>query len=266
MLECVPNFSAGRDLDVIARIVDAAATFARIRDVHSDPDHNRSVLTMSGETDALIQAALAASLEAARLIDINRHEGVHPRLGAMDVVPFVTLGSTPLSEATVSADRLAKAFAEQAHVPCFIYGIIELPEVRRRAFIDLWPDYGPKAPHATAGATVVGAREVLVAFNVTLDSQDLVSARDIARKVRMGLPNVRALGFSLASKGLVQVSMNLTKPKLTGVGQAFDAVTEMTDQLGISVAYSEIVGLVPREALEGREPSSLLLGSAPKFL
>ncbi|MEO7803624.1 MAG: glutamate formimidoyltransferase [Actinomycetota bacterium] len=266
MLECVPNFSEGRDKNVISHIVEAASKFTPIIDVHSDPDHNRSVLTMIGSPSDLIQAALAASHQAVRLIDISRHTGVHPRLGAMDVVPFIPLEQTPMHAAEAAAVEFAQTFAAQANVPCFLYGLIDLPQVRRQAFKSLSPDFGPDAPHATAGATVAGARGVMVAFNVVLDSNDLQAARRIARTIREQTPHIRALGFALESKGLVQVSMNLVEPMTTGVGTAFDAVATEAVSLGQTLAYSEIVGLVPRHALEGRQPSGLLLKAAPKYL
>ncbi len=258
MLECVANVSEGRD----ARVIDALAAACRpsLLDLHSDPDHNRSVFTLAGpgERDA---GAAARSLadSVARLVSIVGHEGVHPRLGALDVVPFVALGGPAprRDDAVEAAHSFARWWAETFEVPVFLYDDASptgatLPAVRRDAFRTIPPDLGPPSPHPTLGATAVGARTPLVAVNCHLDVGDLDVAKRIASAAREaggGLPGVRALGLSLASARCVQVSMNLVDLAATGLEAAVARVRELARLDGAEVARVEVVGLVPEAEL-----------------
>jgi glutamate formiminotransferase len=226
--------SEGRDPKVLAALVEAAGH--DLLDVHHDPDHHRAVLTLVGEASARRVAAVA--VEA---IDLAGHVGVHPRLGVVDVVPFVPLGGATMDDAVRARDRFARWAAEQLGLPCFVYGPERtLPEIRRRAWRDLAPDVGPEQPHATAGAACVGARGALVAFNVWLDDSESERAGAIAAAVRGD--GIRALAFVVG--GRPQVSMNLIEPDRVGPAEAYDRVAA----LGRVVA-SELVGLVPAETL-----------------
>jgi glutamate formiminotransferase len=272
-LECVPNVSEGRRPEVVARLVAAAASVpgARVLDVSSDPDHNRSVLTLAGNSEALHQALLALYAAALEEIDLNHHEGVHPRLGAVDVTPFVPLGETPMAVAVAAAERLACEVAERFALPVYLYeqaarphpgqpGRRLLADIRRGGFEGLaakladpaWaPDFGPPRAHPTAGATVIGARFFLIAFNAVLDTADIAVARAVARRVREaggGLPAVRAMGVYLASRGRAQVSMNLIDFRRTSLLAALDRVRREAEALGVRVTETEVVGLVPEEA------------------
>lgn len=240
MLECVVNISEGRDQGTIAGI--AAAAGSALLDVHTDADHNRTVLTLLG-TDAP-RAVAAAAVER---LDLTSHEGAHPRIGVVDVVPFVPLtGSTDLDAVTARDDFCRWAAAELA-VPCFTYGTHRtLPEVRRDAFRSLAPDFGPTAPHPTAGAMAVGARPLLVAYNVWLADGDLVEAKEIAAALRS--PTVRALGLQVGNE--VQVSMNLIEPLVTGPGAVVDAIAARA-----RIDRCELVGLVPEAVLQ-HEPAA----------
>jgi len=257
MLECVVNLSEGRDnpwLDALARQLGPAAL-----DVHADPWHHRSVFTLAGPQVGEVARQLAAA--AAAHLDISRHEGAHPRLGVVDVVPFVPLGAAAmrpdgdLGEAIAARDRFAAWAAEELAIPCFCYGPERaLPEIRRRAFRDLRPDYGPNAPHPSAGASCVGARPALVAFNLWLAEPDLAVAGGIARALRS--PEVRAAGFALG--GEVQVSCNLIAPWDVGPAEIYDRVARLA-----AVARAELVGLVPEAVLRAiprRRWESLDLG------
>jgi glutamate formiminotransferase / 5-formyltetrahydrofolate cyclo-ligase len=235
VLECVVNISEGRDPTILAAL-EAAAGDALL-DRHSDPDHHRSVFTLVGEDAPRALAELAV----ARL-DLRGHVGAHPRIGVVDVVPFVALaGSTP-TKALAARDAYARWSAERVAVPCFLYGPERtLPDVRRHAFEGLSPDTGPSVPHPTAGATAVGQRGVMVAYNLWLADPDLALARRVARGLRS--PAVRALGLQVGDAA--QVSMNLIAPDRTGPAQVFDAVAAKTP-----VARAELVGLVPRAVLD----------------
>lgn len=247
MLECVVNVSEGRDSALLSSLIDAVGS--GLLDLHTDADHNRSVFTLAG-TDA--PRRLAAAAVAA--LDITRHEGVHPRLGVVDVVPFVPLAGSTMTDALAARDAFAWWAADELAVPCFLYGPDRsLPEVRRRAWRDLAPDVTPAgtaSPHATAGSMCVGARDVLVAWNVWLDA-DLDTARDIARRVRTR--SIRTLG--LQTGRYVQVSINLVDPLAHGPSEAWDAVTYEAQSLGAVVMRSELVGLVPRAVLDATDQS-----------
>lgn len=271
-LECVPNVSEGRRPEVVARLAAAASSppGVRLLDVSSDPDHNRSVLTLAGEPEGLHQGLLALYEAALAEIDLTRHQGVHPRVGAVDVVPFVPLGDTPMAAAVAAAGRLAPEVARRFGLPVYLYERAArrpertaLAEIRRGGFEGVagkladpaWaPDFGPSRVHATAGATVIGARFFLIAFNAVLATADVAAARAIARRVREsggGLPAVRAMGVHLASRGLAQVSMNLVDYRRTPVARALERVEEEAAALGTRVVETEIVGLVPAAAVRG---------------
>ena len=234
------NISEGSRPHVVTAIASSAAS--SLLDVHSDAHHNRSVLTLVDEEapQAVARAAVAA-------LDLHRHRGVHPRLGVVDVVPFVPLAGSALVDAVVARDRFLDWMADELGVPGFAYGPERtLPEVRRLAFRGLAPDRGPSRPHPTAGATAVGARPVLVAWNVWLAEPDLARAQRIAHEIRG--PRLRALGLPVGQR--VQVSMNLVDPDELGPAEAWDLVAERG-----TVAGAELVGLVPRSVLERIDPA-----------
>lgn len=234
MLECVVNVSEGRRAEILGQLAEAAG--AELLDVHTDADHNRSVFTLVGE--AAPRRLAAAAVER---LDLGDHHGVHPRIGVVDVVPFVALdGSTP-AEAIAARDRFCDWAAAELALPCFRYGPERsLPDVRRGAFTTLVPDTGPRHPHPRAGGCAVGARPVLVAYNLWLESRDLGLARRIASNLRG--PAVRALGLQVGDE--VQVSMNLVDPSVQGPAAVWDRVAAVAP-----IARAELVGLVPRSVL-----------------
>lgn len=235
MLECVINISEGRDRGVLDAVTTAAATY--LLDLHSDPYHHRSVLTVIGE-----EAARAVTAAAVSRIDLRTHTGVHPRIGAVDVVPFVPLGSSTMQDAVLARDRFCVWAANELAIPCFTYGPQRtLPEIRRGAFTEFAPDTGPGRPHASAGAIAVGARPLLVAYNVWLEDADLALARRVATQIRS--PQVRALGLAVGDR--IQVSMNLVSPSVVGPADATDAVRSLAP-----VSGCELVGLVPQVVLD----------------
>lgn len=256
MLECVPNISEGRRGDVLDALAQACG--ASLLDLHADPDHHRSVFTLAGPgpRDAETSACALARVAAARA-DLTGHDGVHPRLGVIDVVPFIALDE----DHDVAADA-AQAFAawavEELALPVFFYDDADpkrrsLPELRAEAFVKRAPDAGPVRPHPTLGAVAVGARPPLVAVNCWLDTNDMIVARAIAREVREvdgGLPGVRALGLLLESEGVAQVSMNLVDLPVTGLEAACSAVRLVAGRDDFEVTKVEIVGLVPAAELE----------------
>jgi glutamate formiminotransferase/glutamate formiminotransferase/formiminotetrahydrofolate cyclodeaminase len=240
VLECVVNISEGRDTSTIAAIAEAAGS--ALLDLHTDPDHNRSVLTLVG-TDAP-RAVAAAAVDR---LDLSTHAGVHPRIGVVDVVPFVALDGSDPADALAARDAFARWAGHELGVPCFHYGPERtLPEVRRGAFSTLTPDTGPAGPHPSAGAMAVGARPVLVAYNVWLAEADLSRARRIASELRS--PAVRALGLQVGDH--VQVSCNLVDPATVGPGAVTDLVKAQ-----VKVGRCELVGLVPRWVLDGEDPA-----------
>jgi glutamate formiminotransferase len=245
VLECVVNLSEGRDPARLAVLTAAAGD--DLLDVHSDPHHHRTVLTLVGE--AAPRAVAEAALE---LLDLRDHEGVHPRLGVVDVVPFVALEGSTFADAVAARDAFSRWWAREHHVPCFRYGPERsLPDVRRRAFHDLAPDDGPTAPHPTAGATAVGARPVLVAYNVWLDGADVAVARLLAGDVRGD--GVRSLGLAVGDRA--QVSMNLVDPQRIGPADAYDRVVAAGRTRGAAVAGAELVGLLPEAVLGSVDPA-----------
>jgi glutamate formiminotransferase len=299
LVECVPNVSEGRRQEVVDELVAAFAGAdpgVLVLDRSSDPDHNRTVITLAGPGPALVDAAVAGARACARLIDLNRHRGVHPRMGALDVLPFVPLGEAtrlagagdPDLDCAALAERAGRRIAADVGVPVYLYGAAArrperaaLPAVRGRGFEalrdalgppgatgspgdhpDRAPDFGGPGLHPTAGATAVGAREILVAYNVDLAGAELDLARRIAAAVRErdgGLPAVRAMGVALNERGLAQVSMNLLDYRVTPPAVAFAAVAELAGRAGARVEASEIVGLVPAAALAGVDPADLRL-------
>ena len=278
ILECVPNVSEGRDQRVLDQLADAIRGVANVRlaDIQSDPDHHRSVFTFLGAPDAVEAAALALAGAVFPRVDMRRHHGVHRRLGALDVVPFVPLRDMTMDEAAARARAVGERLAAIHGLPVYFYGAAAttparraLPVVRAGGYEGLptrladpaWrPDAGPARFDPQKGATAVGARDVLVAYNVWLHSADVDAARAIARAIREssgGLPKLQALGLPLAHRGLAQVSMNLLDYRVTSLARAFDAVQSEADRRGIAVERGELVGLAPRAAFEGRAPASV---------
>jgi glutamate formiminotransferase len=271
-LECVPNVSEGRRPEVLAALREAVQGAAAVRLLGSemDPSHHRAVLTFAGPPDAVIEAALRMARVAVERVDLDRHRGQHPRIGALDVLPFVPLGDTPMQTAIAAAHAAGARLWQELRVPVFFYGeAARSPErqnlavLRRGQFEGLrervgsdprWrPDVGDAEVHPTAGATAVGARSFLIAFNVDLDSQDLMVAKAIARDVRErdgGLPCIKALGLYLEHRSRAQVSLNLTDFRVTSVRTAFDAVVAACARRGVAIAESELIGLCPRAALD----------------
>ena len=247
----MPNVSEGRDRAVLDAL--SAACGQSLLDRHLDPDHHRSVFTLAGPDDVEALTAVQRLARAvAERLDLRRHTGVHPRLGALDVVPFVSLDAAPT--AAVEAGRsFAEWVVQELAVPVFLYdacarGHRSLPEVRRTAFTTTPPDLGPGQPHPRLGAVAVGAREPLVAVNCWLAAGDLTLARSVAAAVRErdgGLPGVRALGLALPSRGMAQVSMNLVALGRTGVEEACTAVRQRVEAAGSRVERVELVGLLP---------------------
>src|SRR5271157_2189940 len=276
IVECVPNFSEGRDAAKVEAIIKALLDGPEVYllDREMDADHNRSVITLVGSHGRIGEAALRGMGRAAELIDLNHHQGAHPRLGATDVVPFVPVAGVTLEDCV----RIAESVAEQAwlrfRIPTYLYEAAarrperkNLENIRRGQFEgvreevltnpDRLPDFGPKfgegGLHPTAGATVVGARKFLVAYNINLATPEVSIAKGIAKKIRAssgGFACVKAMGVDLAARGLAQVSMNLTDYETTSIGTVFDAVAREAAAQGVSVAASEIVGLIPQRALE----------------
>ena len=272
LVECVPNFSEGRKTETVERLAQAISSVptACVLDTHIDPDHNRSVITFVAAPEMVVAAAFGAVKLAAELIDMRQHQGVHPRLGATDVLPFIPISGVTMDDCVELAHTAGERIARELSIPVFFYeraalkpDRVNLEDVRRGALELLreqiavkperTPDLGPLMVHENAGAIAVGARPFLIAFNVNLKSRDVSIARAIARVVRArhgGLPFVKALGFELSTRGLVQVSMNLVNYEITGMAQAYDAVRAEARRMGVEVFSTEIVGLVPERALD----------------
>ena len=269
LIECVPNVSDGQDRDLIARMAESvrSAPDVRLLDHSSDAAHNRSVFTFVGSPAGVQQAVLSIFQHAVAGIDLRRHSGVHPRLGAVDVVPFVPLQGATMDQCVEIAKTTGAAVADRFGVPIYLYEEAStspirtrLEDIRRGAFEGLrdkmslpeWtPDFGPRHPHPSAGASVVGARHILIAYNVNLDSDRLDVAKAIAKTIRQssgGLPFVKAMGVRLDSH-VVQVSMNLTNSERTPMWVAYDAVVQEAARHGVAVRGSELIGLVPQAAL-----------------
>ncbi len=271
IMECVPNFSEGRDPEKVKEIAAAVAAVSGVSllDYSWDHDHNRSVITFLGEAEYVYEAALAAGNKALELIDLKCHEGVHPRVGAIDVVPFVPLEGAEMSDAVACAHRFGRTFAAGHGVPVFFYGEAakneanrELPNIRRGGLPGLikrlragecQPDEGPNVCPDRSGAVAVGARMPLIAYNINLDSSDVGLAVRIAGRIREssgGLPCVRALGLLLKTRNLAQVSTSLTNFQVTSLRKVFEGVKNEADLAGVDILESELIGLAPRAALD----------------
>jgi glutamate formiminotransferase len=275
LVECVPNFSEGRKIENVARLAQAiaAVSTACVLDTHIDCDHNRSVITFVAAPEHIVEAAVRAVALAAHLIDMRGHSGVHPRLGATDVLPFIPISGVTMDECVALAHQAGERIARELSIPVFFYERaalrperVNLEDVRRGAFELLKeqiavepsrePDVRPLGPlqvHKTAGAIAVGARPFLIAFNVNLRTTDVSIARKIARAVRArsgGLPFLKALGFELSTRGLAQVSMNIVNYEVTGVTAAYEAVRREAEREGVEIVSTELVGLLPERALD----------------
>lgn len=267
LLECALNFSEGRRQDVIQTIVGAVQS-ARVLDVSSDADHNRTVVSFVGSPQEAAAAALAVSARAIELIDLNVHRGAHPRMGAVDVIPFVPLGEATMEQAVATARQVGQELGDKHQLPVFLYEAAasrperrNLADVRQGEYEGLaqkltdpaWkPDFGPARPHPTAGAVAVGARIFLVAYNVNLSTPDVSIAKSIARTVRAktgGLQNVKALGVLLQERNIAQVTMNVVDPFQTPLYRVLEMVRMEAARYGVSVVGSEVVGLVPLTVL-----------------
>ena len=269
LIECVPNVSEGRRADVIAALANAiVGNGVHLLDQSSDPSHNRTVYTFVGDAGPLQAAVLRLFASAIAHIDLRHHDGVHPRIGAVDVVPFVPLDGAAMEDCIELARSTAGLLSERFMIPIYLYENAalhverkSLAGIRRGGFeglaariqLDEWqPDVGGRVPHPTAGVSAIGARPVLIAYNVNLDTDRVDAARRIARIVRAssgGLSHVKAIGVLLGHRGLAQVSMNLTDYRITPMTNAFDAVAREAAADGVDVQESEIVGLVPADAL-----------------
>lgn len=270
IMECVPNFSEGRDLGKIEKIIEPfrARQGVKLLDYSNDEDHNRLVVTVVGEPEALKAALLEAVGQAVALIDLNLHSGQHPRMGAVDVIPFIPIKGCTMDEAIALSKEVGEQIATLYQVPVFLYEKSataphreNLAAVRKGEFEGMaekiklteWqPDFGPAERHPTAGTVTVGARMPLVAYNVNLGTADLNIASDIARKIRFiggGLRYCKAMGVELKERGIVQVSINMTDYTRTALYRAFELVKIEARRYGVPVVGSEIIGLVPMEAL-----------------
>jgi glutamate formiminotransferase/glutamate formiminotransferase/formiminotetrahydrofolate cyclodeaminase len=268
IIECVPNFSEGRDPVVVTAVAHAVAAVPGVSllDRTSDSDHNRSVLTFAGPPDAVVEGAFQGVREAMAKIDLTKHAGVHPRIGAADVVPVVPVEGITLDECAVLATRLGERIWAELHLPVFLYEAAarrpecrRLENVRRLAPTGFPPDFGA-GRHPTAGACVVGARKFLIAWNINLRTTDVAFAREIARGIREssgGLPAVKSIGLPLESRGQAQVSINLVDFGQTPLYVVFDAVKKRCDERGIAIAGSELIGMIPAAALRSSEGHDL---------
>jgi glutamate formiminotransferase/formiminotetrahydrofolate cyclodeaminase len=271
VVECVPNFSEGRRKDVIDAIADAIKSVESVRllDIEFDPDHNRSVFTFIGEPQDVKKAALKAADVAVEKIDLTKHKGAHPRIGAVDVVPFIPLHGTTVGECIELSKEFADEFSKKHNVPVYLYSKaatrkdrVDLPNIREGEFEGLrdligtdpekTPDYGPNKIHPTAGATATGSRNFLVAINFNLNTTNLAVAKACADAVRGttgGFVNVQGIGLDLPAKNCVQVSLNLTHPRRTKIHQVFEVVKNEARRFGATVIETELVGMVPLFAL-----------------
>jgi len=270
IIECVPNFSEGRDLEKVVKIVSVfrAKENVKLLDYSNDKDHNRTVVTVIGEPEALKNCIIEAVGVAIEIIDLTKHEGQHPRLGATDVIPFIPIKGITLDEADFLAKEVGKILSEKYHLPVYFYEKSasaehrqNLAAIRKGEFEGLFekmkmpewkPDFGPEKPHPTAGASVIGARMPLIAFNVNLNTTRFEIADKIAKKVRFlggGLRFCKAMGVDLKDQGMMQVSMNLTDYTKTSIYQAVEMIRFEAQRYGVSIAGCELVGLVPMQAV-----------------
>lgn len=280
IIECVANFSEGRRKAIVAEIVAAIAGAAGVTmlGAESDSDHNRSVVTFVGAPNAVAEAAYRGICVAAKFIDMNHHRGQHPRIGAADVIPFVPLRNASMAECAALARALGSRVGETLELPVFLYGDAalqeanrQLPAIRSGGFEGLrntitaglppQPDFGPRSL-GPAGACVIGARDILIAFNVYLNTKDVTIARAIARSIREssgGMPHVKALGLFI--NGKAQVSMNLTDYRATSMGAVFDRIRYEARSYNVGIESSEIIGLIPRDALADASPAQLKISN-----
>ena len=264
LIECVPNFSEGQDaatVDAIANAISSAAGVLLLRS-EMDPDHNRAVVTFAGPPAAVAEGALRGVAKAVERIDLRKHRGVHPRIGAADVVPFVPLEDATLEDCVKTAHAVGQEIWRTLGVPVYFYEAAALTadrrpleNCRRGGFENpkLTPDVGGPALHPSAGSSVLGARPLLIAFNIDLNTPDVEIAKSIARKIRAssgGLPFVKAMGVKLASRSLAQVSMNLINFEQTGLDQVYNAVRAEAQRIGVSISGIQVVGLVPKKAID----------------
>lgn len=270
LVECVPNFSEGRRKEVVEEIVAEIRQTSGVRllDYSSDYSHNRSVVTFIGTPGQVLEAAFKAAARATQLIDMEQHQGAHPRIGATDVVPFIPVRETDMEECVELARELGRRLGEQLGIPVYLYEAAatsperkSLPRVRQGEYEGLKeaislperrPDFGPARMHPTAGATAVGARPPLVAYNINLGTSDVSIARAIARSIRGssgGYPSIKALGVEIEGRNLAQVTINVCNFKEVSLARVFETVKSEAARYGVNVVGSEIVGLVPMEAL-----------------
>lgn len=281
IVECVPNFSEGRNAEVLTAIVRAIDSVdgVAVLGAESDKAHNRSVVTFAGEPEAVLEAAFLGCQKAAELIDLEQHQGEHPRMGATDVIPFVPIQEVSMEDCVKLAERLGERIGRELQIPVYLYGEAARQEERRNlanvrrgqyekikeeigVLDERRPDFGPEAL-GSAGAVAVGARKILVAYNVNLSTDDLAVAKAIAKKVREssgGLKFVKALGFMLHDRGVAQVSMNLTDYKVTPPIEVFRLIQNQCRSFGVEILESEVVGLIPKEALPEHFREVLKLG------
>ncbi len=272
LVECVPNFSEGRNSEIVDALETAIGSVPGAILLHrtSDTDHNRSVITFAGPPSTVVESAIRAVAKAVELIDLTLHRGVHPRLGALDVLPFVPLGGATLDDCVALAHQAGQRIWDELRVPVYFYeaaalhpGRVRLEDVRRGQFEGLLgaaisdeskqPDIGGPGLHPTAGAVIVGARKLLIAYNIDLKTTDLALAKSIARRIRTrdgGLPGVKAIGLPLASRNLVQISMNLTDFETTPPHVVYAEIARLAAAAGVEIEGSELIGLMPRKALE----------------
>lgn len=268
IVECVPNFSEGRDLKIINQIFNAAKNYKskkgslKVFELEYNASHNRCLFTIIGSPEDVLNSVYEAICVAIKLIDMNKHSGEHPRVGATDVVPFVPVSDVTMEECVKLSKELGKRIGKELKIPVFLYEAsatkkenINLADIRRGEYEGLKykmnkPDYGPNKMHPTAGAMVIGARKYLVAFNVNLDTPNELIAKEIAKKIREkdgGLRGVKALGFKV--DGLAQVSMNLVDFKVTNFDEVYREIEKIVDEKGVKIKSSEVYGMIPLESL-----------------
>ncbi|MCD6427888.1 MAG: glutamate formimidoyltransferase [Caldisericaceae bacterium] len=268
IIECVPNISEGRNKEKIEEIIrNLQKTGVKILDYSSDPDHNRSVITFVGDKDSVKEGALQVARDAVRLIDLRHHKGTHPRMGAVDVIPFIPVKGVKMEDCIEISREVGKRISEELKVPVYLYAEsatvperAKLPNIRKGEFEGFFdkikdpqwkPDFGEPVVHPTAGVTAVGAREFLIAYNINLDTKDVKIAKKIARSIREssgGLRYVQAKGMELKDKGCVQVSMNILNYKKAPLYRIFEIVKMEAARYGVNVIESELIGLMPMDA------------------
>ncbi len=268
IIECVPNISEGRNKEKIEEIIrNLQKTGVKILDYSSDPDHNRSVITFVGDSDSVKEGALQVARDAVRLIDLRHHKGTHPRMGAVDVIPFIPVKGVKMEDCIEISREVGKQISEELKVPVYLYAEsatvperAKLPNIRKGEFEGFFdkikdpqwkPDFGEPVVHPTAGVTAVGAREFLIAYNINLDTKDVKIAKKIARSIREssgGLRYVQAKGMELKDKGCVQVSMNILNYKKAPLYRIFEIVKMEAARYGVNVIESELIGLMPMDA------------------